>query len=114
MAPVMPPAKTEDMAAGKLADVARSVDLAYQAAKREAADVADRAARAAVDPYKSGRDLTRMEDERARALRRVADLAAARREFGIKTSQTGNASEDRQLAPAETVGPRTGGGKEYY
>jgi hypothetical protein len=110
----MPPAKTEDMAAGKLADIARSVDLAYQAAKREAADVADRAARAAVDPYTSGRDLTRMEDERVRALRRVADLAAARREFGIKTSQTGNASEDQQLAPAETVGPRTGGGKEYY
>jgi|GEM_PF-5966129 len=111
--PIMPPKDIENVTFGQMASAARSVDLAYQGAVEAAGDADSALRRAATDPSKTPNDLKALEDEKVRALRRVADLAATRREFGMETTTIAQ-GQAPLLAPAPTVGPRTGGGKEYY
>lgn len=111
--PVTLPKDIGNVTFGQMASTARSVDLAYQAAVGEAG-TADRTLQSArSDPSKTPNDVRALEDEKTRALRRVADLAAARREFGM-TTPTVAEGQAEALSPAPSVGPRTGGGKEYY
>ena len=111
--PVTLPKDIRNVTFGQMASTARSVDLAYQAAW-DAAGTVDRALQSArSDPSKTPNDLRVLEDEKTRALRRVADLAAARREFAMTTPAVAEGQAEA-LAPAPSVGPRTGGGKEYY
>ena len=111
--PVTLPKDIGNLTQGQMASTARSVDLAYQAAQDEAASVGRAIQAAKTDPTKTPNDVKSLEAEKTRALRRVADLAASRREFGMATPATTEAQESA-LSPAPTVGPRTGGGKEYY
>ncbi len=111
--PIMPPKDIENVTFGQMARTARSVDLAYQGAVEAAGDADSALRRAATDPSKTPNDLKALEDEKVRALRRVADFAAVRREFGMETPTIAQ-GQAPLLAPAPTVGPRTGGGKEYY
>lgn len=111
--PVTLPKDIGNVTFGQMASTARSVDLAYQAAQDELATTGRALQSARSDPSKTPNDLRALEDEKTRALRRVADLAAARREFGM-TTPTVAEGQAEALSPAPSVGPRTGGGKEYY